>query len=36
MLINAGVEEIIFSGNYPDELAEKILKESSIKIKRFK
>ena len=36
MLINAGVKEIIYSGNYPDDLAKKMLGESSIKIKRFK
>jgi dCMP deaminase len=35
MLINAGVKEIIFSGDYPDELAEKMLSESEIKIKKF-
>ncbi|MCX6665880.1 MAG: cytidine/deoxycytidylate deaminase family protein [Euryarchaeota archaeon] len=36
MLINAGVEEIIYSGEYPDDLARKILKESNIKIRKFK
>jgi dCMP deaminase len=36
MLINAGVKEIIYSGDYPDDLAKKMLGESSIKIKRFK
>jgi len=36
MLINAGVKEIIYSGEYPDDLAKKMLNESSIKIKRFK
>ena len=34
MLINAGVEEIIFSGDYPDELAKKMLDESRIKIRK--
>ena len=33
MLINAGVKEIIFSGDYPDELAKKMLSESNIKIR---
>ena len=33
MLINAGVREIIFSGDYPDELAKKMLSESNIKIR---
>jgi len=36
MLINAGVKEIIFSGDYPDDLAKKMLIESGIKIKKFK
>ena len=33
MLINAGVKEIVFSGDYPDDLAKKILGESNIKIR---
>jgi dCMP deaminase len=36
MLINAGVTEIVYSGDYPDELAKKMLEESGLKIKRFK
>jgi dCMP deaminase len=36
MLINAGVKEIVFSGNYPDDLAKKILEESNIKLRMFK
>ncbi len=36
MLINAGVTEIIYSGEYPDDLAKEMLKESGLKIKRFK
>jgi dCMP deaminase len=35
MLINAGVKEIVFSGEYPDELAKKMLDESKIKIRNF-
>lgn len=35
MLINAGVREIVFSGNYPDELAKNMLSESKIKIRKF-
>jgi dCMP deaminase len=35
MLINAGVKEIVFSGDYPDELAKKMLQESEIKIRKF-
>ena len=36
MLINAGVKGIIYSGDYPDKLAKKMLGESNLKIKRFK
>jgi dCMP deaminase len=36
MLINAGVTEIVYSGDYPDELAKRMLEESGLKIKRFK
>jgi deoxycytidylate deaminase len=36
MLINAGVTEIIYSGEYPDDLAKRMLSESTLKIKRFK
>jgi dCMP deaminase len=35
MLINSGINEIIYSGDYPDMLAKKILKESDIKITNF-
>jgi len=35
MLINAGVKEIVFSGDYPDHLAKKILSESGMKIRKF-
>ncbi|HVQ01154.1 MAG TPA: dCMP deaminase family protein [Candidatus Thermoplasmatota archaeon] len=36
MLINAGVQEIIYAGDYPDDLAKLMLSESTLKIKRFK
>jgi dCMP deaminase len=36
MLINAGVTEIIYAGEYPDELAKQMMGESNLKIKRFK
>ncbi len=36
MLINAGVTEIIYSGDYPDDLAKCMMEESKLKIKRFK
>lgn len=35
MLINAGVTEIVYSGDYPDKLAKKMLQESNIKIRKF-
>jgi dCMP deaminase len=34
MIINAGVEEIVFAGDYPDELAKTMLDESRIKIRK--
>ena len=36
MLINAGVKEIIISDGYPDEMAEKFLKEAKIKVRKMK
>ena len=33
MIINAGIREVIFEGNYPDKLAADFLKESKIKIR---
>jgi dCMP deaminase len=36
MLINAGVGEIIFSGDYPDKFAVNMLKEAKVKITVFK
>lgn len=36
MLINAGVIEIIYEGEYPDDLATEMLAESNVKLKRFK
>ena len=35
MLINAGVKEIIYSGDYPDSLAKKMLGESTIIIRNY-
>lgn len=35
MLINASVKEIVFSGEYPDNLAKQMLSESRIKIRKF-
>ena len=36
MLINAGVKEIVFSGDYPDDLAKQMLNESKIKLRILK
>lgn len=34
MIINAGIEKIIFKGDYPDELAMNLLKESGVRVVR--
>ena len=34
MLVNAGIKELIYLEHYPDELAEKILRESNIKVRK--
>lgn len=36
MLINAGVKEIVFQGDYPDDLAKKMINESKINIRQIK
>lgn len=36
MLINAGVNEIVFSGDYPDDLAKQMLDESKIKLRKLR
>jgi dCMP deaminase len=35
MLINAGVKEIIYDGEYPDRLAKQMIEESHIKLRQF-
>jgi dCMP deaminase len=30
MMINAGIEEIIYEGDYPDELSQELLKEAGV------
>ena len=35
MLINADIKEIIYSGDYPDDLAKKIIDESNINIRNY-
>jgi dCMP deaminase len=35
MLINAGVKEIVYDGEYPDDLASKMLQESEITLRKF-
>ena len=34
MLINAGVTEIVFEGDYPDKMAKDFLKEAGVKLRR--
>jgi len=34
MIVNAGLEEVIYEGEYPDELALKILKDCGVKIRK--
>lgn len=36
MIINAGIKEIVFKGNYPDKMARDFLREAKIKIRRIK
>src|SRR5512136_3086225 len=36
MLINAGIKEIVITDGYPDSMAEKLLKEAKIKIRKVK
>jgi dCMP deaminase len=36
MLINAGIEEIVFDGEFPDELSRELLKEAGIFTHKFK
>ena len=36
MLINAGIQEIVFGDGYPDPLAEKLLLEAQIRVRRHK
>lgn len=36
MIINAGIEEIIFADSYPDKIAFSFLKESKIKVRKIK
>ena len=35
MMINAGIRKLVFSGNYPDELAAKMLNESKMEVVKF-
>ncbi|MEM2388154.1 MAG: dCMP deaminase family protein [Candidatus Thermoplasmatota archaeon] len=34
MLVNAGIKELIYMNDYPDEFAEKIIEESKIKVRK--
>ncbi|MCK4718595.1 MAG: cytidine/deoxycytidylate deaminase family protein [Thermoplasmata archaeon] len=35
MLINAGIEEVVYSEDYVDELAKKLLKDGGLKVRRY-
>lgn len=35
MIINAGIEKIIFKGDYPDELAMKMLREAGVRVVKY-
>jgi len=35
MLINAGIEEIVYQDGYPDPLAEKLLRDAPIRLRRY-
>jgi len=35
MLINAGIEEIVYEDGYPDPLGEKLLQEAQIRVRRY-
>lgn len=36
MIINTGIERLVFKGNYPDELSMKMLQEANIRLEIFK
>lgn len=36
MIINAGIKEIVFAGDYPDKMAHEVLKEAGVKLRRSK
>jgi deoxycytidylate deaminase len=36
MVINAGIETVVYEDGYADALARKMLKESGIKVERFR
>lgn len=36
MIINAGIKEIVISGDYPDKMSEKFLKEANVKVRVYK
>ncbi len=36
MIINAGIERVVYLDGYPDPLAEEMLKESRVKVEKFK
>jgi len=36
MLINAGIERVVYKGDYPDELAMEMLDETGIEVERWR
>jgi dCMP deaminase len=35
MMINAGIEKVVFKGDYPDDLAMKMLQEAAVRVVRY-
>jgi dCMP deaminase len=35
MMMNAGIKEIVYEDGYPDELAQEMLADSEIKVRKF-
>ena len=35
MMINAGIKKLVYAGGYPDELAQEMLKESKLEVKKY-
>jgi len=35
MIINAGIERVVYGGRYPDDLAQQFLKEAGVELVKF-